>query len=144
MENADKEKKYLIMTHACFKLEAINVLCWETFQNWNFLEEQLKSRVFLWNQECSILPILCYANANISNDVISKSLKQIPSHLMEDKFFGKNAMQHAIDHNNWDSVETLRSMAGFSQYSLEDIQGYARMSASEYAEQLEFGELFKT
>ena len=97
-----------ILCYAAFKPNLI-VECLTQLKNRSLLTNGFRSRVKFLDEEVGILPVLCYANVNIRETIIAEYLKEIPEEFLLDELLGRNALQHAIDHGNWESEELLKS-----------------------------------
>ena len=112
--------KNLILLHTCFKPQLMK-LCWEKLHQWGLLQHALRSKLHVWQNVCGILPILCYANAQISENPMKEYLKFIPRSLIAGTFCGKNALEHAMEHENFESVETIMALDGAEDLTAEGM-----------------------
>ena len=59
---------------------------------------------------CGLIPILCFANVDLNQKCISNTLDILPEYLARtalDEFYGKDALQHSLDHGNEGNVTKL-------------------------------------
>ena len=104
------------------------------------LSQEIEEIYNIWGQNITILTLLCYCNCDFS------SLKMLfnrnfPESLLLDRFYGKNALQYAIEHNNKENVEIILSKPKRRAMLLSLSEMYEEKTASVYARSLGFGEM---
>lgn len=112
--------KNLILVHTCFKPQLMK-LCWDKLDEWGLLQQALRSKLHIWQDVCGILPILCYANAEISEESMQEYLRLIPNSLVSTKFCGKSALHHTLEHGNLGTLRTLLTLDGAKSLSTDRI-----------------------
>ena len=118
-----------ILRYAAFKPNLI-IKCFRKLKDWSLLADGFNQRIDFLGEKAGLLPILCYANADIAEDIISQHFLEIPEALILDKLLGRNALEHVIDHGNCKSVDILMSkqaiMKVFLGADADGVEEYAR------------------
>ena len=123
-----------ILCYSCFR-PALMMKCWHKMSSWNLLQQGLDSRANLWNNECGLLTIMCYANCGLRKENLIKES------FWDDKFHSKNALQHAIEHGNAETVKKLIKTDKLASKFLNSRTSYEGKSAIEFARGNHFPEI---
>ena len=134
MQRALQGNPTQILSYSCFR-PALMKKCWNKMKSWNLLEPGLESRAKLWNQECGILTLMCYANCAIQDE------NWIPKTFWGDKLQNKNALQYAIEHGN---MKTVRKLVGTKESAwifLNPETSYDGKTAVQFARDNQFDDI---
>ena len=121
-----------IIRYAIFKPNLV-VKCLEKLEAWGLLANGLKNRTIFANRECGLLTVMCYANTDINEEIIRKNLNKFSNAHLNDCLMGRNALEHAVDHGNWKSVQLLRGLGltGSNRYQSLDSTNRAFLEVRE-------------
>ena len=136
------EKFPVLMLQACFKgnVEIMDTL-FRKLSHFKLLDNEMNRTYNVWNDRTTLLTLLCFCDCN--SEAIEKLMnKNFPDNLLLHEFFGKNALQLAIEHNNDKVVKVLLSKPERREKFLSsDVSYGGKRSASEFAQCLGFVKL---
>ena len=120
-----------ILCYAAFKPNLLKTCFSRLKKKLDLIATGFEQRVKFIGHQVGILPVLCYANCNIREDTIAEYLQKIPEEFLLDELLGRNALKHAVDHGNWESVQFLLTTEHtrnkfLLHSSVKEIATYAR------------------